>query len=68
MDGTLSGVLLGFEVALQPVNLMYVFLGVVIGMVIGILPGLGPAATVALLLPVTFAIPPDSAVIALAGI
>jgi putative tricarboxylic transport membrane protein len=68
VDGTLSGVLLGFEVALQPVNLMYVFLGVVIGMVIGILPGLGPAATVALLLPVTFAIPPDSAVIALAGI
>jgi putative tricarboxylic transport membrane protein len=58
----------GFEVVLQPINLFYVFAGVLIGMVIGVLPGLGPAATIALLLPTTYVIPPESAVILLAGI
>ena len=61
-------VLQGFEVALAPKNLMYVFIGCVIGMIIGVLPGLGPVPTIALLLPLTYEIDPASAVIMLAGI
>lgn len=63
-----QSVISGFEVALEPINLLYVVGGVLIGMVIGVLPGLGPAATIALLLPLTYVIPPESAVIMLAGI
>jgi len=58
----------GFAVALTPINLLYCFLGSLIGTAIGVLPGLGPPATIALLLPVTYAIPATSAVILLAGI
>jgi putative tricarboxylic transport membrane protein len=58
----------GFAVALTPTNLMYCFLGSLIGTAIGVLPGLGPPATIALLLPVTYGMPPASAVILLAGI
>jgi len=58
----------GFAVALTPANLLYCFLGALIGTAIGVLPGLGPPATIALLLPVTYGIPPTSAVILLAGI
>ncbi|WP_219463926.1 tripartite tricarboxylate transporter permease [Nonomuraea rhizosphaerae] len=65
---SLDSVLLGFEVALQPVNLVYVFVGVFIGTVIGVLPGLGPTATIALLLPLTYTMDPATAVIMLAGI
>lgn len=64
----LSGVLGGFEVALQPANLWYCFLGVLIGMLIGVLPGLGPVATISVLLPLTFGMPPEGAIIMLAGI
>jgi putative tricarboxylic transport membrane protein len=63
-----QGVLYGFQVALQPVNLLYCFVGVFIGTLVGVLPGLGPAAAIALLLPSTFAAPPVSAIIMLAGI
>ena len=58
----------GFEVALAPRNLLWVFVGVFIGMVIGVMPGLGPVPTITLLLPITYAIPPDSAIILLAGV
>jgi putative tricarboxylic transport membrane protein len=58
----------GFATALTPINLLYCFLGSLIGTAIGVLPGLGPPATIALLLPVTYAIPATSAVILLAGI
>ncbi|MCW3813482.1 tripartite tricarboxylate transporter permease [Micromonospora sp. DR5-3] len=61
-------VLHGFGVVLEPTNLLYCLIGVVIGMLIGVLPGLGPAATIAILLPVTFGIEPVTAVIMLAGI
>lgn len=64
----LSGVLYGFSVALQPVNLLYCFFGVLIGTFVGVLPGLGPPAAIALLLPTTFHIPPVPATIMLAGI
>jgi len=66
--GFLDPVLSGFAVAFTPANLLYVLAGVVIGMIIGVLPGLGPVATIALLLPVTYEIPAESAVILLAGI
>jgi TctA family transporter len=58
----------GLLVALEPTNLLYCFIGALIGTMIGVLPGLGPVATVAMLLPVTFYLPPVSAIIMLAGI
>jgi putative tricarboxylic transport membrane protein len=64
----LQGVLNGFQVALQPINLLYCFIGVFIGTLVGVLPGLGPAAAIALLLPSTFALSPVPSVIMLAGI
>jgi len=64
----LQSVTYGFQVALQPHNLLYCFFGVLIGTLVGVLPGLGPAAAIALLLPTTFKITPVSATIMLAGI
>ncbi len=48
----------GFAVVLEPTNLLYCLIGVVIGMLIGVLPGLGPAATIAILLPLTYGVEP----------
>jgi putative tricarboxylic transport membrane protein len=59
---------LGFSVALAPLNLLYGFLGVLLGTVIGVLPGLGPVATISILLPFTFSLAPQTALIMLAGI
>jgi TctA family transporter len=58
----------GAEVAFQPMNLMFCFLGVLMGTLVGVLPGLGPTAAIALLLPVSFHIPPVATIIMLAGI
>ncbi|WEX08095.1 tripartite tricarboxylate transporter permease [Chelativorans sp. AA-79] len=59
---------LGFSVVLQPINLMYCFIGALLGTVIGVLPGIGPLATIALLLPITFGLSPEGSLIMLAGI
>src|SRR6187401_36939 len=59
---------LGFATALSPFNLMYCFIGVLLGTAVGVLPGLGPVATIAMLLPITFGLPPVSALIMLSGI
>ena len=59
---------LGFGVAFTPLNLMYAFVGCLLGTLIGVLPGIGPLATIAMLLPATYALPPTSALIMLAGI
>jgi putative tricarboxylic transport membrane protein len=59
---------LGFSVALTPINLLYAIIGCILGTLIGVLPGIGPAATIAMLLPTTYALPPVSALIMLAGI
>ena len=59
---------LGFSVALTLQNLMYCFFGVLLGTLIGVLPGIGPLATIAMLLPITFTLPPIAALIMLAGI
>jgi TctA family transporter len=58
----------GFAVALTATNLFYAFLGVLLGTLIGVLPGIGPVPTIAMLLPITYALPPVSALIMLAGI
>ncbi|MEI8155782.1 MAG: tripartite tricarboxylate transporter permease [Burkholderiales bacterium] len=59
---------LGFGVAFTMQNLMYAFIGCFLGTVIGVLPGIGPLATIAMLLPATYALPPVAALIMLAGI
>ena len=59
---------LGFGVAFTAQNLMYAFIGCLLGTVIGVLPGIGPLATIAMLLPATYALPPVAALIMLAGI
>jgi putative tricarboxylic transport membrane protein len=59
---------MGFQVALQPANLLFCFIGVLIGTLVGVLPGLGPVAAISLLLPTTFHLTPVSAIIMLAGI
>src|SRR5262245_47269601 len=64
----LANLAIGFATALQPLNLVYCFLGVLLGTLVGVLPGLGPVATIAMLLPATFALPAESALIMLAGI
>lgn len=65
---TLSLLLHGFDVALQPMNLMWALVGSMLGTAIGILPGIGPALTIALLLPVTVSVGPVSAFIMFAGV
>ena len=64
----LDNLALGFSIALLPVNLLYAFLGVLLGTAIGVLPGLGPVATISILLPITFTLTPQAAMIMLAGI
>ena len=63
-----DNLLLGLSVAISPVNLAWLFVGVMVGMVVGIIPGFGPSAALAILLPVTFGMDPNSAVIMLAAI
>jgi TctA family transporter len=64
----LNNLAIGFATALTLQNLLYCFVGVLIGTLIGVLPGLGPVATLAMLLPFTYSLPPTSALIMLAGI
>ena len=64
----LSNLSLGFSVAFALQNIFFCFIGVLGGTLVGVLPGVGPLATIAILLPVTFSMAPDSALIMLAGI
>jgi putative tricarboxylic transport membrane protein len=64
----LHGILLGFSVAVTPTALMLCFTGCVLGTLIGVLPGIGPAATIAMLLPITMTLEPVTGLIMLAGI
>ena len=54
----INNLALGFGVAFTPINLMYAFIGCLLGTLIGVLPGIGPLATIAMLLPATYALPP----------
>jgi putative tricarboxylic transport membrane protein len=64
----ISNLGLGFAVALTLQNIAYCFIGVLLGTIIGVLPGIGPVTTVAMLLPISFTLQPESALILLAGI
>jgi len=64
----LSNLMMGFQIALSPYNLFIATVGIVLGTVIGVLPGLGGANGVAILLPITFVMPPTSAIILLSCI
>ena len=57
-----------FSRALEPINLLFCFMGVLIGTLVGVIPGLGPVATISILLPTTFGINPEQSLIMLAGI
>src|SRR5437764_3107543 len=59
---------LGFSVAVSPINLLLCLIGALVGTLVGVLPGIGTIATVAMLLPITFGLPPVGALIMLAGI
>ncbi len=63
--GDLTNLLMGFQIAITPYNLTIAVIGIVLGTIIGVLPGLGGANGVAILLPVTFTMPPTSAIILL---
>ncbi len=64
----MEGLIGGFAGALSPMNLAYCLAGCVLGTIVGVLPGLGPGAASALLLPLTFTLPPSAGIIMLAGI
>ena len=64
----ISNLSIGFGVAFTPINLLYCFVGCLLGTLIGVLPGIGPVATIAMLLPATYALPPISALIMMAVI
>jgi TctA family transporter len=68
MEALFANLALGFSVALSPEALMYCFIGCILGTLIGVLPGIGPVATIAMLLPVTFGLQAEYALIMLAGI
>jgi putative tricarboxylic transport membrane protein len=59
---------LGFQVALSPYNLLFCFLGCLFGTLIGVLPGIGPAAGISILIPLTFGLPPTTALITMSGL
>src|SRR5256884_6755190 len=68
MSDLLANLWLGFHVGANPDNVLFCLLGAVVGTVVGVLPGLGTVATIAMLLPITFGLPPVGALIMFAGI
>ncbi|MFM8575131.1 MAG: tripartite tricarboxylate transporter permease [Limnohabitans sp.] len=65
---SIDALLAGFANALQPVTLMWGFVGCFVGTLVGVLPGIGPALTIALLLPLTYHVPATSMFVMFAGI
>ena len=65
---TLQQLMMGFHIAVTPINLLLCFLGALAGTIIGALPGIGPSAGIAILLPLTFGMNPTSAMIMMAGL
>lgn len=63
-----SNFILAFQVAVEPMNIVFCLIGCLIGTFVGVLPGLGPAASLSLLLPLTFSLPAETAIIMLAGL
>src|ERR1700741_2346556 len=63
-----NNLIFGFGVAITLQNMLYCLIGVTVGTLIGVLPGIGPLGTIAMLMPITYSVPPVSALIMLAGI
>ena len=68
MEDLFTNLALGLSVAATPINIGLCLVGALVGTLIGVLPGIGPTATIAMLLPITFGLPPVGALIMLAGI
>ena len=68
MSDLLANLWLGFGVAAHADNILFCLIGALVGTLIGVLPGIGTVATIAMLLPITFGLPPVGALIMLAGI
>src|SRR5258708_11431814 len=68
MYDLISNLWLGMGVAITPTNVFLCLIGALVGTLIGVLPGIGSLATIAMLLPITFGLPPVGALIMLAGI
>src|SRR5437763_1172609 len=68
MDQIFHNLIIGFGVAVTPINLFYALVGCLLGTLIGVLPGIGPVATIAMLLPIRFNLNSVAALIMLAGI
>ena len=68
MDAIFSNLMLGFDVALTPANIIWVFIGGLLGTIIGMLPGLGPATGVAILIPITYGMNPTTALVTMCAV
>lgn len=68
MDIILQNLMIGFQTAFEPINLLWVTIGGILGTIIGMLPGLGPATGVAVLLPMTYTMGPTGALITMCGV
>src|SRR5499433_164625 len=68
MSDLLANLWMGLHVAANPFNILFCLLGALVGTLVGVLPGVGSVATIAMLLPITFGLPPVGALIMLAGI
>jgi putative tricarboxylic transport membrane protein len=68
IETALHGLWFGFQIALEPHNLLWCFVGVLVGNMVGVLPGMGPLATISILLPLTFGMQPVAALLMLAGV
>src|SRR3954466_11980875 len=68
MSELLANLALGLTVAANPYNILFCLIGALVGTLVGVLPGIGTVATIAMLLPITFGLPPVGALIMLAGI
>jgi putative tricarboxylic transport membrane protein len=64
----ISNLALGLSAALTPYNTLFCFVGTLLGTLVGVLPGIGPTATIAMLLPITLSLSPETSLIMLAGI
>ena len=64
----MDGLLYGLSIAITPVNLFFCFVGAFLGTLVGVLPGIGPVGSMALLLGLTYGLPPETALIMFAGI
>ena len=68
MDAIFHHLLQGLEVALMPLNILWIIIGGLLGTIIGMLPGLGPATGVAILIPITYGMNPATALITMCAV